>query len=261
MKNTDQNKVPLVSVVVPAYNVANYIEKAVESVLSQSFSDLELLIVDDASTDETAAVAETFAARDGRVRVLTNESNCGVALTRNRGIAAAQGTYIALLDGDDYWYPEKLEKQLALAEETDADIVYCSYDLVEERENPRQRAFIVPPETNFTKMLSSNVISCSTALLKASVLGPEPFGTAKDYSEDFLLWMQLLQEGKRAVGCTEVLGAYRLMPQSRSSDKLRCARYHWRIYRKQLHLPFFRAALSFVQYACCGMKKYIGLRR
>ena len=100
MKNTDQYKVPLVSVVVPAYNVANYIEKAVESVLSQSFSDLELLIVDDASTDETAAVAETFAARDGRVRVLTNESNCGVALTRNRGIAAGLSNIQFWEDGE-----------------------------------------------------------------------------------------------------------------------------------------------------------------
>ena len=261
MKQTNQNKVPLVSVVMPAYNVANYIKEAAESVLSQSFPDLELLIVNDASTDETAAVAEALAAQDKRVHLLTNEVNCGVAVTRNRGIAAAQGSYIALLDGDDYWYPEKLEKQLALAERTDADIVYCSYDLVEERENPRHRAFIVPPDTSFSKMLASNVISCSTVLLKAAALKPEPFGTAKEYSEDFLLWMKLLQEGKRAVGCPEVLGAYRLMPQSRSSDKLRCARYHWKIYRKQLHLPFFRSALSFMQYACRGMKKYIGLRR
>lgn len=256
-----EERIPRVSVVMPAYNVAPYLEQAVESVLSQSFADLELLIVNDASTDHTAAVLASLAARDKRVRVITNETNCGVAKTRNRGISLARGAYIALLDGDDYWYPEKLEKQLALAEQTDADIVYCSYDLIEERENPRHRAFIVPPETSFQKMLASNVISCSTVLLKASSLSPEPFGTAKDYSEDFLLWMQLLQAGKRAVGCTEVLGAYRLMPQSRSSSKMRCARYHWKIYRKQLHLPFFQAVGSFIQYACCGVKKYIGLHR
>ncbi len=257
----EKSSAPLVSVVMPVYNVAHYIEQAAKSVLTQSVCDLELLIVNDASTDDTAILADSFAAQDARVRVLTNECNCGVAVTRNRGIAAARGTYIALLDGDDYWYPEKLEKQLALAEKTGAEIIYCSYDLVEEREHPKQRTFIVPPETNYKKMLSRNVISCSTVLLKASALTPSPFGSAKDYSEDFLLWMQLLEEGKRAVGCTEVLGAYRLIPQSRSSKKLRCARYHWKVYRKQLHLSFFRSSLSIVQYACYGLKKYIGLRR
>lgn len=252
---------PIVSVVMPAYNVASYLAQAAESVLSQTVTDFELLIVNDFSTDETAEIAAAIAARDNRVRVLSNETNCGVAVTRNRGIAAARGTYIALLDGDDYWYPKKLEKQLSLAERSGAEIIYCSYDLVEEREEPRKRSYIVPPETDYNKMLSRNVISCSTVLLKASALAPEPFGTAKDYSEDFLLWMKLLEEGKRAIGCTEVLGAYRLMPQSRSSKKFRCARYHWKIYRKQLHLSLFRSSISFLRYACYGVKKYIGLRR
>ena len=252
---------PLVSVVMPAYNVAPYIEKAAKSVLSQSVGDLELLIVNDASTDDTAMLAASIAAQDARVRVLTNESNCGVAVTRNRGIAAARGTYIALLDGDDYWYPEKLEKQLALAEKTGAEIIYCSYYMVEELDEPWSRAFIVPPETSYKKMLSRNVISCSTVLLKTSALQPSPFGTAKDYSEDFLLWMQLLESGNRAVGCTEVLAAYRLLPQSRSSKKLRCARGRWKVYRKKLHLSFPRSSISFLSYACYGVKKYIGLRR
>lgn len=251
----------MVSVVMPAYNIAPYVEQAAKSVLSQSMRDLELLIVNDASTDETAKLANAIAAQDARVRVLTNESNSGVAVTRNRGIAAARGKYIALLDGDDYWYPEKLEKQLALAEKTGAEIIYCSYDMVEERDEPWNRPFIVPPETSYKKMLSRNVISSSTVLLKASALQPSPFGTAKDYSEDFLLWMQLLESGKRAVGCTEVLAAYRLLPQSRSSKKLRCARGRWRVYRKKLHLSLPRSSISFLCYACYGVKKYIGLRR
>lgn len=123
---------PLVSVIMPAYNAEKYIEEAVSSVLSQTYKNWELLILDDCSSDCTAEIAEYFASLDTRIRLLRNPQNMGVAKTRNRGFDIAKGEWIALLDSDDVWHSDKLEKQLAVAGRAGADIIYCSYALVNE---------------------------------------------------------------------------------------------------------------------------------
>ena len=102
---------PLVSVIMPAYNAEKYIEEAVSSVLSQTYKNWELLILDDCSSDCTAEIAEYFASLDTRIRLLRNPQNMGVAKTRNRGFDIAKGEWIALLDSDDVWHSDKLEKR------------------------------------------------------------------------------------------------------------------------------------------------------
>lgn len=123
---------PLVSVIMPAYNAEKYIAEAISSVLSQSYTNWQLLILDDCSTDHTAEIAEYFEKADTRIRVLRNPRNMGVAKTRNRGIDMAKGEWVALLDSDDRWHDDKLEKQLVVADSSDADIIYCSYALTDE---------------------------------------------------------------------------------------------------------------------------------
>src|SRR5919107_4901208 len=112
---------PYVSVIVPAYNVAGYLERALDSALAQTMSDLEVIVVDDASSDTTFEVASSVAARDARVRLLRNENNRGPSASRNRAMHAARGEWIALLDGDDAWRPERLERMMAYA--TNADVI------------------------------------------------------------------------------------------------------------------------------------------
>ena len=118
--------VPRVSVIVPAYNIAGYIERGLDSALAQTMSDLEVIVVDDASSDATFEVANSVAARDARVRVLRNKSNSGVSASRNRAMHAARGEWIALLDGDDVWLPERLQRMMAYADNVDviSDDVY-----------------------------------------------------------------------------------------------------------------------------------------
>ena len=116
---------PLVSVIMPAYNAEKYIGEAIASVCAQTYENWELLILDDGSADRTAEIAQAYAQRDARIRVLRNLQNMGVARTRNRGFDLAQGEWIALLDSDDRWRVQKLEKQLAVARSSDADIVVC----------------------------------------------------------------------------------------------------------------------------------------
>ena len=111
----EQNLNPLVSVVMPAYNAERFIAKAIESVLNQTIQDFELIVVDDCSKDATASIAEEYSVRDSRVKLLKNEQNLRVAGTRNRALEVCRGEYVALLDSDDIWYPDTLEKQIALA--------------------------------------------------------------------------------------------------------------------------------------------------
>ncbi len=246
---------PLVSVIMPAYNAERTISQAIESVLGQTYSDLELLVIDDGSMDGTPAIVRKYAEIDSRVSFLPNEQNMGVAKTRNRGMALAKGVYIALLDSDDYWLPQKLERQLQCARDTGADIIYCSYAIVDENGEKKHPDFIVPDRADFESTLIKSTISCSTVMLSAQLVEQYKFPTAM-YHEDLAYWLQLLQNGAKAAGVTDVLAAYRVVAGSRASNKLKSAINRWKVYRNFLGLPLLRSAALLVQYTVLGLMKY-----
>ena len=246
---------PMVSVVIPVFNAERFLAQAVQSVIDQTMGDWELILVDDGSTDQSTELAEHFAACDPRIRLLRNPVNVGVSETRNRGVRAARGQFIALLDSDDRWHPEKLEKQLALEEKTGADILYCSYAIVNEAGDPCCPPMIVPEKTDLDRMLVQSTISCSTALIRRELMLHHPFGNAYAH-EDLVLWLDLLSEGYQAAGCREVLADYRQMVGSRSHDKLRSAHGRWKIYREHLGLGLLHSQKLFLRYAVRGIKKY-----
>lgn len=245
---------PLVSVIMPAYNAEKYIEEAVSSVLSQTYKNWELLILDDCSSDCTAEIAEYFASLDTRIRLLRNPQNMGVAKTRNRGFDIAKGEWIALLDSDDVWHSDKLEKQLAVAGRAGADIIYCSYALVNES-GAHLSDYIVPETTSYDAMLRESVLSCSTVLLRQLILREHHF-SAEHYHEDYALWLELMRFGYRAVACREILMDYRVVNGSRSSNKFKSAKYRWEIYRDVERLSLPRSAQAFLTYALHGMRKH-----
>lgn len=244
-----------VSIVMPAYNAERYIETAVRSVMAQTFTDWELIIIDDGSRDSTVDVIERLVREDTRIIFLRNETNMGVAKTRNRGMEQSHGRYIALLDSDDVWYPEKLEKQVGLAKETGADIVYCSYAIVDENGEKKCNDFIVPETTDYNASLVKSVISCSTALLSRHVMDRYQFDSTY-YHEDLALWLQLLKDGCRACGVTDVLAVYRVMDGTRAANKLKSAAHRWQIYHELLGLPFGKSAMLLLEYGMLGLQKY-----
>jgi len=246
---------PVVSVVMPAYNCRSYIRQAVESVMGQTFSDWELLIINDCATDDTLAVARELAAGDPRIRVLSNEKNLGVSKTRNRGIAEAKGKYIAYLDSDDVWLPEKLEKQLALMERTGATLCYCSYAIIDKDGNPSKADYISPETVTYEELLRENVIQCSSIVLPAEVARKYPF-TSEFYHEDYVLSLSVLRDGYTAAGCTQVLSQYRHIEGSRSANKVQAAKNRWIIYRDHLHLPLGKRIGVFLSYVTAGLRKY-----
>lgn len=182
--NFVENMQPFVSVVMPSYNAEKYISEAIQSVIAQTYTNWELLILDDCSTDGTADKARCFSDLDPRITLYSNPKNIGVALTRNKGMALAKGSWVALLDSDDIWHKDKLEKQLVAAENTGADIIYCSYSLMD-KNGEHLSDFIVPERTSYDDMLRKSVLSCSTVLLRSSILSAHCFFT-NYYHEDYV---------------------------------------------------------------------------
>lgn len=250
-------KRPLVSVIMPAYRASAYIAEAVRSVMAQTYPNWELLVIDDGSDDDTCAIVEGLAAADRRIRLLRTPENLGAAGSRNRGLDCAAGEYIAFLDSDDLWLPDKLQVQLERMESTGAGLCCCSYSIMDSAGNPAKKDYIVPETVTFEGLLRENVIGCSTVVLRRGALGERRF--RPDYfHEDYALWLQMLNEGIRAVGCARVLARWRYIPTSRSFDKRNAACSRWRIYRRYLGLPLLRSLGLFTAYALAGIKKYGG---
>lgn len=250
-----EKKQVFVSVVIPAYNAQKYIEKTVRSVLQQTYTNYEIVIVDDCSSDETYAIVQALAQEDKRIKYYQNEKNAGVANTRNYAIAQCAGEYIALLDADDLWVETKLEKQIKLLEETKAQIAYCSYAFIDENDKEILRPFIVPETTAFEAMLAKSVISCSTAMIDRRLF--EKYQFEPDvYHEDYVLWLKMLRDNVKAVGDTEVLAYYRLMEGTRSANKINSAIKRWQVYRKSMKMSLVKSVIAMIQYVINGLIKY-----
>lgn len=246
---------PEVSIIIAAYNAQTCIAKAIQSVQKQTINDWELIVVDDGSTDETVKIVTAFAKCDDRIKLYENRKNLGVAKSRNVGLKLSHGNAVAFLDSDDSWYPEKLKKQLEYLRKENADIIYTSYAIVDAEGQKRCRDYIVPESITFEQLLETNVIGCSTVMLRKSVM--KECGFLEDYfHEDYVLWLQLLRSGCKAVGIPEVLVDYYYHADSKAGNKKRAARKRWNIYRKYLGFSPAKSARYFAIYALSGLRKY-----
>lgn len=246
---------PKVSVIIPAYNASKTITSTIESVLAQTFTDFEIIVADDGSSDNTTEIVHNMSLEDERIKLYKTDKNQGVSKARNFAISNATGEWVALLDSDDIWCPEKLERQLALAESSGADIIYCSYGIVNSNGERLCEDFIVEPQADYKSMLARSVISCSTALIKRVHF--EKYSFSDEYAhEDYALWMEMFRDGLKAAGDTSVLAHYRVAAKTRSSNKFKSAKNRWIIYRKHLNIPFFKSLKYIVVYMFIALKKY-----
>lgn len=245
---------PLVSVIMPAYNAGKYISEAIRSVLSQSFRNWELLVVDDRSADDTAEKAESFCAYDPRVRLYRGEKNVGAKRSRDFALKMARGEWIAYLDADDCWESDKLQKQLEFAKEKNAEFTYTASSFMNERGEPYGWIMNVPEAIGYRELLKQNLISCSSIMVKKSLLlynVPSGDGTHEDYA----LWLTLLKRGVRAYGLDLPLLRYRISRDSKSGNKFRSALMTYRTYRLA-GLSRLEAARHMPFYIFRGVKKY-----
>ncbi|MBE6638187.1 MAG: glycosyltransferase family 2 protein [Ruminococcaceae bacterium] len=245
----------MISIIMPAYNAERYIEEAIRSVIDQTYTHWELLIIDDCSDDNTYAIAMEYAGKDSRISVYKNDKNMGVAATRNRGFDLCSGDYVALLDSDDVWETEKLKKQFEKLLKDKADIVYCSYSIVNGNGEKIKADYIVPEQTDFESMLKENVIGCSTVILSRDIADKYRFKT-EYFHEDYVLWLDLLRDGYKAAGCAKSLVKWRYFEDSRSFNKRKSAFNRFKIYRNHLKFSLFKSMYLFICYMFAGIKKY-----
>jgi glycosyltransferase involved in cell wall biosynthesis len=216
-----ENKPPQVSVVIPAYNQAKYLESAIQSALSQTYQDFEVIVVDDGSTDNTPMVAGKFGNHIQYIR----QENRGLGGARNTGIRKAQGNYIALLDSDDQWLPDFLEKLIASAKQKpEAGVFYCQAQGMDSDGNALPQLFggsRLPPGDIYQTLLRANFLIPSTILIRSSIiLKAGLFDQSLRSCEDWDLWLRILRNdpGCIFVGVSECLVRYRLHGKSLSAN-------------------------------------------
>ena len=242
----------LISVITPARNSGLYIAEAIESVLVQTYGAWEMIVIDDGSFDNTAAIVREYAAADRRVRLISRRANGGPAAARNTGLREARGRFIAFLDSDDLWLPEKIEAQTKFMTEKNIAFSYTMY----RRFGPALgRIIAAPSKTDYKSLLKSNALACSTVMLDRGGVGDVymPEGAAH---EDYVTWLGILKKGHTAYGLQKDLARYRKRSGSLSGDKLKSARAVWHVYRETEKLSWDTAAYYFCHYAVNGFLKH-----
>lgn len=241
-----------VSVIMPNYNGEKFLSLAIDSVLSQTIKDWELIIIDDCSIDNSFKIIDYYLQLDRRICLLKNDVNKGVAFSRNRGIQYASGRYIAFLDSDDIWLPNKLENQLKVFSNIDCKIVYSAYEIINES-NEILGKVIPPNKLDFNSLLKSNYIGNLTGVFDSRYFGkPKVLNMGH---EDYILWLDLLKNTEFAFGTSEVLARYRKKRNSVSSNKFRTIIWQWSIYRNHLKMDLFKSLYYMFHYAFHGAFK------
>jgi teichuronic acid biosynthesis glycosyltransferase TuaG len=250
----------LVSIITPAYNAEPFIAATIRSVLAQTYPHWEMIIVDDGSTDGTAAVVEGLAAEEPRIRLFrlpTRDKAAagGPARARTCALSHARGRYVAFLDADDLWLEHKLERQVAFMKQNQAAMSFTGFRRISSDGGRVGRLMRAPRLVKFRTLLVNNVIGCLTVMIDRVQVAIPPL--TPGYHEDYMLWLAILQTGVVAHGLDEDLGRYRVVAGSRSSKRLRAIVWRWKNYRIQAKLSVLESAFFFVQYLVMTFPKHI----
>ncbi len=223
--------IELVSIITPSYKSAKFISQTIESVLTQTYQNWEMIIVDDVSSDNSNETIEKYIKKDSRIKLLKLEKNSGPAVARNKAIEEAKGRYIAFLDADDLWKPEKLEKQIIFMQKKDCALSYSAYETMNE-EGVKLNNVINPSlKVSYADLLKSNHIGCLTAIYDTKKVGKIYMPLIKK-RQDYGLWLRILKKSDFAYGIGESLATYRIMSNSVSSNKILLLKYHYILFRE-----------------------------
>lgn len=241
----------LVSIIVPVYNVEKFIRETMDSVLAQTYPHWELLLVEDGSGDSSAEVIETYIKekQETRIRLIRQPSNQGAAKARNRGVQEAGGRYLAYLDADDLWAPEKLERQLRFMTEKGAAFSFTGYEFADENGVGMGKIVRVPETLHYRQALSNTTIFTTTVMFDTHRISRELLEMPVVKSEDTALWWKVLRMGYTAYGLDENLVKYRRPGRTLSSNKLEAIRRIWNLYRRVEGLSLVRSMWHFCFWA------------
>lgn len=247
-KHTSLEDKPLVSIITPLYNAEKYIAETISSVQNQTYAYWEHIIVDDASNDKSIQIVDSLASGDDRIIFLKNSENKGAAVCRNQATELAHGHFIAFLDADDLWVPEKLEKQLQFMIQNDCAVSFSSYQHINEEGEPLSRRIKALPSLSYKKQHSNNYVGNLTGIYNALLLG-KIIAPSIRKRQDWAVWLEAIKRsGKPALGLQEDLAFYRVRKGSISANKMNLITYNFRFYREHLGHSFFMSVFYIIRF-------------
>jgi lipopolysaccharide/colanic/teichoic acid biosynthesis glycosyltransferase len=247
----------LVSIIVPVYNAEKFLPDTIATVQNQTYTNWELIFVDDCSKDKSINIIEKYARSDKRIRLYKNKVNSHAALTRNKGIDEANGRYIAFLDADDLWEPTKLEKQIAFMNQKDCAFSYTGYEFSDENGKPNGKKVIAPETLTYKQALRNTIIWTTTVMFDMSKLTKEDINMPNVKSEDTACWWKVLKQIDRAYGMKDILSYYRRSSGTLSANKVEAVKRVWNLYRKVEKHNLIYSAYCFSGYAYNTVKKRV----
>jgi len=244
----------LVSVIMPAYNCEKYIAEAIKSVINQTYTNWELIVVDDCSTDNTFEIITLLQNDNAKIRVFKNVFNSGVSATRNKGISESKGEWIAFLDSDDMWDEKKLDKQIRYAQVNKVGLIFTGAAYVDENGNMYKWVFEIPEKVSYKDLLKQNVISCSSVLVRKTCLRNAKMENDRIH-EDFCVWLKVLRVEEYAYGVNEPLLIYRISRNSKSGNKIKSLEMAYKTYR-YIGINPILSCYYMIYYIVRNIKKY-----
>ena len=248
----------LVSVITPSYNSKRFIGETIASVQLQSYTNWEMIIVDDCSTDGSAPYIESLIMHEKRIKLIVLTENMGAAMARNRALEAAKGRYIAFLDSDDRWHPDKLERQLVFMQKNRYAFTFTAYTPISEEGNITYPTIHVPNEIDYNGYCKNTIIGCLTVIIDRDRTGDFRMKNIRS-SHDMALWLEIMKRGYHAYGLDEDLAQYRLVASSNTAQKFKAAKEVWQVYRKIEKLSLLKSGYFFMHYIYNALKKRVSI--
>ncbi|MFZ1610896.1 MAG: glycosyltransferase family 2 protein [Chitinophagales bacterium] len=243
-----------VSVIIPVYNAAISIAKTVDSVLYQTLQSFEIILINDASTDNSLEIITALAQQHTQISIINLQQNGGPGIARNAGIKKAIGKYIAFLDADDTWHSLKLEKQVAFMEANNHLLTYTWYETLQTKTH-NKKIILAPASVTYKQLLKHNTIGNLTAMYNSESLG-KVYMPELRMRQDWGLWLKILQSGITGYCLPEILATYHTSENSLSANKWKVAKYNWQILRNYQQLSLFACMWYFIHFLFFKTKKY-----
>lgn len=250
-------KKDLISIIIPVYNAERFLKDTIKTVEEQTYTNWELIFVNDCSKDKSAKIIEEKIKENDKIKLINLEQNSGAAIARNTGIDAARGQYITFLDADDLWNKEKLEKQIKFMKENNCAFSFTGYEFADENGIGNGKVVNVPKTINYKQALKNTTISTITVMFDINILEKELIKMPNVKSEDTATWWKILKSGYIAYGLNESLSYYRRTEGTLSSNKIEAIKRIWYLYRKQEKLNVIYSFYNFCFYAINAIRRRI----
>lgn len=254
MNSEDEYIDGLVSIITPVYNAERFVEETIKSVQVQTYTNWEMILVDDLSEDNSEDTIKKIQKNDNRIKYIKLKENSGAAIARNTAIANAKGRYIAFLDSDDLWKSNKLEKQINFMKEHNYGFTFTSYELMSEEGSNLNKIVQVPKKINYDELLKNTIIGCLTVVIDRKLVGNFAMPLLRK-GQDTATWLKILKNYEYAYGINENLANYRLVQGSISSNKIGALKRTWNIYRNVEQLSLIKSCYVLGCYVINAIKK------